>query len=87
VRNLLLPAHARLAEDLCVRGELVAAVEQDGANDNRVRAHDLLVVVRVCGAVGAEVAVDLLARVAGVGVVLLEKSVSLKVRGNWNRAA
>jgi len=55
LRDLRLPAHLGLAEDLSRRFEVMAAVEEDGAHDDLV-AHDGLVVVDVRGAVGAVVA-------------------------------
>ena len=45
--DLRLPAHLSLAEDLSRGLELHAAVEEDGADNDGVRAHDLLVVVCV----------------------------------------
>jgi hypothetical protein len=59
--DLWLPRHLGFPEDLGRGLELLAAVEQDGAHDDRVRSHDLLVVVDVRRAVGAVVAVHCLA--------------------------
>lgn len=56
--NLLLPVHLLLAVDLGTRLEALALVEQDGADDDLVGTHDVLVVVWVGGAGLAEVAVD-----------------------------
>lgn len=56
MRELRLPAQAILAEDLGRDGELGAALQQGGADDDLV-AQDGLVVVEVRGAVWAVVAV------------------------------
>ena len=56
--NLLLPRHADLPIDLSTELQVLSIVEQDGANDVLVIAHDGLVVVDVGGAVAAVVAVD-----------------------------
>lgn len=47
LRNLRLPRHLGLAEDLSGRLERHAPVEEDGADDDGVRAHYFLVVVCV----------------------------------------
>lgn len=60
VRNLLLPGHLVLAVDLGGGGELLALLNEDGAEDVFV-AHDGLLVVRVGRAGRAVVAVDWLA--------------------------
>ena len=60
--NLLLPAHLVLAEDLGTDWEALAALGQKTcADDDCIVPHDLLMVIRVRGAVGAVVAVDALA--------------------------
>jgi hypothetical protein len=53
-----LPCQLGLAEDFSRWLELLAAIEQDGAQYDGVWAHDLLVMVDVTGAIGAVVAVD-----------------------------
>lgn len=60
LRNLRLPAHLGLPEDLSARLQVLAAIEEDGTDDELV-AHDGLVVVDVARAVGAIVAVYRLA--------------------------
>ena len=60
MRNLLLPRQSILAVNLCGRLQILAALEQGGADDD-LGAEDGLVVVGVGGAVGAVVAVDVLA--------------------------
>ena len=60
LRNLRLPAHLGLAEDLSSRLQVLASVEEDGTDDDLI-AHDGLVVVDMGGAIGAVVAVDRLA--------------------------
>lgn len=64
------PFDALLAVDLEHGLPGVAALERGRAHDVPVRAHDLLVVVDVGGAVAAEEAVHLVARVALVRVAL-----------------
>lgn len=73
----LLPRHHGLAVDLGRGLERLAVVEQHGAGDDGVRAHDLLVMVRVRRAVGAVVAVDRLAAVTLVRVGCANVSLSL----------
>ena len=58
--NLRLPRHLSLAPDLGSRLPLLRAVEEDGS-DHELGAHDSLMVVDVGGAVGAIVAIDILA--------------------------
>lgn len=60
--NLLLPRKSVLAKDLGGRLEALATLGQEtSAQDDGVIAHNGLVVVDVGGAVGAVVAVDVLA--------------------------
>lgn len=59
--NLLLPSEPVLAENLSADWEALATLEQDGANNDGVWPHDLLIMVDVTSAVSAEVAVDTLA--------------------------
>jgi len=71
VSNLLLPAKSVLAEDLGLGLKGLAALGEDAsAEDDGVGAGDCLVVVDVGGAVGAVVAVYVVARVTLVGVAL-----------------
>ena len=70
LRALRLPRHLGLAVNLSSWLEVLSALEKDGAHDDRVWAHDLLVVICVRGAVGAIVAVDGFAAVAFVCVGL-----------------
>ena len=71
MRQLRLPPQPILAEDLSGNGPLLAAVEESGADDDLVVAHDGLVVVDVGGAVGAVVAVDWVAYWGKRGVRLV----------------
>lgn len=66
MRHLGLPGEAILAEDLSRDLEVLGALQQAGADDDLV-AQDGLVVVDVGGAVGAVVAVDVLAWWGGGG--------------------
>ena len=68
LRTLRLPRHLRLPIDLRQRLEVLPAIHENGAEDNRIGTHDLLLVVGVRCAVGAVVAVDGFARVAVVSV-------------------
>jgi hypothetical protein len=70
LRTLRLPRHLGLPVNLSQRLEVLPAIDQHSPQDDRIGAHDLLVVVGVGSAVGAIVAVDGLAGVAVVGVRL-----------------
>jgi len=70
VRNLLLPLHLVLAVDLRANVKVLAGLrEQRRADDNGVRAHDLLVVVDVRRAFGAVIAIYGVATITLVLVV------------------
>lgn len=61
MRNLLLPVKPILAINLRRRRKLSPLIQQPRADDNHIRAQNLLVVVDVRGAVLAVVAVGVVA--------------------------
>lgn len=83
--DLWFPGQLGLPEDLSRWLEILSAVEQDGADNDRVRAHDLLVVVGVGCAVWAVVAVDCLACSSVSACVLMQDLASKKTGGKESR--
>jgi hypothetical protein len=69
MRNLLLPTQTILAINLSSRTKFSSFLQENRPQDDFI-FHDGLVVIRMCGTVGAVVAVDVFARVTSVGISL-----------------